>query len=104
MPKTFFKEWRRHCGFTQEELAKAMGLTSITIARIENGERDFTGKYLAAFAETIGCAHIYDPLARPPDTVPMKKEKKVKQRRTYRKGLKKIDKIMSSEMVDGEPS
>lgn len=31
------KEWRRHRGLTQDELAKAVGVTYMTIGRWENG-------------------------------------------------------------------
>lgn len=67
--RTYFREWRKWAGLTQEELAQLVGCAEGTISRYESGERDFTGKFLAIFVEIIGCPNPGDPISRPPDTL-----------------------------------
>jgi len=62
----FFQEWREAAGLTQKQLGKLIGLSKTQISRIENGERDFTGDFLADFQQAVGNFEIGDPLNRPP--------------------------------------
>lgn len=52
---TFIKEWRKHRGLTQEQLAERLGLTQATIARIERGEISYTQPVLEAMADALRC-------------------------------------------------
>jgi transcriptional regulator with XRE-family HTH domain len=63
----YFKEWRIAAGFSLRSLARKIGHSYPTVQRIETGERDFFGTYLADFANGIGCTSIADPLTRLPD-------------------------------------
>ncbi|MCA1404647.1 helix-turn-helix transcriptional regulator [Ensifer sp. IC3342] len=65
----FFKEWRIHAGFSQEELAERLGVTASTVSRIETGNRDFVGSYLFAFAKACNCPSPGDPVSRPPSQI-----------------------------------
>lgn len=53
--KTFLKEWRKHRGLTQEQLAERLGLTQATVARIERGNIAYTQPVLEAIAEALRC-------------------------------------------------
>jgi hypothetical protein len=63
----FFREWRRAAGLSLRELAVQIGHSYPKVNRIETGDRDFDGVYLADFARVIGCSSIADPLTRLPD-------------------------------------
>lgn len=64
--KTFFREWRKHRGFTQEDLAEIVGVTPSTVSQIETGKQGFTDSTLWAFASALSCEPadllIRDPL------------------------------------------
>ncbi len=64
--RTYFKEWREHKGWTQQELADRMETTKQTVSRVESGERDWSKGYLEAFSFVIGCPRPEDPITRPP--------------------------------------
>lgn len=64
--KSYFAEWRRWKGWTQQELADRLETTVATVSRIENGERDWGKGYLEAFAFVVGCPNPTDPITRPP--------------------------------------
>lgn len=67
----YLKEWRKHAGLSQLKVERRMGLHSkgAQVSRIENGKRDYDGKYLRAFAVVVGCPHVW-MLFFPPDRVP----------------------------------
>lgn len=65
--RVYFKEWREAAGLNQKQLADKFGVAPGTISRIERGERDFTGKFLATFVQIVGCPSPGDPISRPPD-------------------------------------
>ena len=65
----FFKEWRVHAGFSQEEVGEKLGVTASTVSRIETGKREFIGSYLIRFAELCGCPYPGDPISRPPQEI-----------------------------------
>jgi transcriptional regulator with XRE-family HTH domain len=62
----FFKEWRQYRGMTQDQVAKILGMTKSAVSKIELKQRDFSGQYLEAYAEAVGCQHYSDPICRPP--------------------------------------
>lgn len=51
----FFREWRKHRGHTQDELAEIIGLTASSISQLENGKQGFTNTTLEAFADALNC-------------------------------------------------
>lgn len=51
----FFREWRKHRGFTQEELADLVGVTASTISQLETGKQGFSDTTLLALAEALSC-------------------------------------------------
>lgn len=51
--KHFIKEWRKKRGFTQEELADLIGVSSPTISQIENYKTGYTGETLTALADAL---------------------------------------------------
>jgi transcriptional regulator with XRE-family HTH domain len=51
-------EVRRHCGLTQRQLAKAVGVTLTTIQNWERGRTGLPGKRLAALANALHCQPI----------------------------------------------
>ncbi|THK37660.1 XRE family transcriptional regulator [Ensifer sp. MPMI2T] len=65
----FFKEWRIHAGFSQEDVGEKLGVTASTVSRIETGKRDFLGSYLIRFAEICKCPSPGDPVSRPPSQI-----------------------------------
>lgn len=54
-PQFFFKEWRKHRGYNQEELAEIVGVTASTISQLENGKQGFTDSTLIGLAEALAC-------------------------------------------------
>lgn len=49
----FIREWRKHRGITQEQLAERIGTTKATISRIENGLQPYTQDFLDLCAEAL---------------------------------------------------
>ncbi|WP_052699660.1 helix-turn-helix domain-containing protein [Martelella endophytica] len=54
-PRYFFKEWRKHRGLTQEELASRIGVSASSVSQLENGKQGFTDSTLEAYAWALGC-------------------------------------------------
>lgn len=54
-PRFFFREWRKHRGKTQEELAEIMGVSTSSISQLETGKQGFTDTTLIALAEALNC-------------------------------------------------
>lgn len=50
---TFLREWRKHRGKTQEQLAEAVGISAAQVNRIEKGKRQYTQAFLEAAAEYL---------------------------------------------------
>ena len=57
---------RRAAGFTQQELADALGISRSLVAMIEAGQAWPSAASLPAMAEVLGCS--IDELYRAPDT------------------------------------
>ena len=66
------RECRKRAGVKQEELARAVGLSSITVSRYETGERDPKSADLINIAHALGCTvneligEDINPLSVPP--------------------------------------
>ena len=54
-PRYFFKEWRKHRGMTQEELAEAVGVSTPSISQLERGVQGFTDSTLEALSVALAC-------------------------------------------------
>lgn len=54
-PKYFFREWRKFRGFTQEELAEAIGVTPPSISQLERGLQGWTDSTLESLAIALSC-------------------------------------------------
>ena len=62
---TFIKQWRKHRGLTQEQLADRVGMTAGNLSEIENGNTGYTQATLEALAEALQCEPV-DLLIRDP--------------------------------------
>jgi transcriptional regulator with XRE-family HTH domain len=65
--RIFFRAWREKFHLTQEQIANRIGTTGATVHRIETAARDYTGRYLHAYAEALGIepTDLYRPPERP---------------------------------------
>lgn len=54
-PRYFFREWRKHRGYTQEELAEIVGVTPSSISQLETGKQGFSDTTLLALANALAC-------------------------------------------------
>lgn len=52
-PRHFIREWRKHRGLTQEQLAERMGVARSYISHIENGKRRYDQPFLEAAADAL---------------------------------------------------
>lgn len=64
--RTFIRAWRKKLGWTQGDLAEAIGVSTATISQIENLETGYKQWHLEAIAEALGCDPA-DLLTRGPD-------------------------------------
>ena len=51
--RQFFRHWRKSRGLTLEQLAERLDTSASSLSRIEQGEQDFTGGFLAALADAL---------------------------------------------------
>lgn len=51
----FIREWRKHRGFTQDQLADQIGITKSYLSKIESGKRRYDQPFLEAAAEVLRC-------------------------------------------------
>lgn len=65
MNRHFIREWRRHRGLTQDQMAEAMGVSRSYASLVESGRRRYDQKFLEAAAKVLGCT-MTDLIARPP--------------------------------------
>lgn len=62
---TFIKQWRKHRGLTQEQLADRVEMTGGNLSEIENGNTGYTQATLEALAVALQC-EVVDLLTRDP--------------------------------------
>lgn len=67
-PRNFFREWRKHRGFTQEHLAEMIGVSTPSISQLETGKQGFTDSTLSALAEALSCQPADLLMRNPLDT------------------------------------
>jgi transcriptional regulator with XRE-family HTH domain len=51
---TFLRQWRKHKGLTQEEVAEQLSVDTTTVGRIEKGELPYNQDYLERIAIIFG--------------------------------------------------
>lgn len=51
----FIREWRKHRGLTQDQLAERVGISKPNLSRLENRKQDYTQSLLEALAEALQC-------------------------------------------------
>jgi transcriptional regulator with XRE-family HTH domain len=49
------KEWRKHRGLTQDQLADRIGINRAYLSKIESGKRRYDQPFLEAAAEVLNC-------------------------------------------------
>jgi transcriptional regulator with XRE-family HTH domain len=54
--RQYFKEWRKHRGLTQEQLAERIGIARSYLTKIERGDRRYDQPFLEAAAEALRCS------------------------------------------------
>jgi transcriptional regulator with XRE-family HTH domain len=64
-PRHFVREWRKHRGMTQEELAAAIDITHGAISQLETGKVAYTQQTIEALAIALSC-EPRDLIGRPP--------------------------------------
>lgn len=64
-PRQFIREWRKHRGLTQEQLALRMGVARSYISLVEKGLRRYDQPFLEAAADALNCRPA-DLIMRPP--------------------------------------
>lgn len=65
----FVREWRKHLGMTQEELAVKIGAVVSSISQLENGKQGYSQAMLESLASAFGC-ETYDILRIDPSKAP----------------------------------
>lgn len=67
----YIKEWRKHRGYNQDQLAERIGIDRGYLSKIESGKRRYDQPFLEAAAEALQCAPadliVRDP--RDPDGI-----------------------------------
>lgn len=51
--RSFIKQWRKHRGLTQDQLAERTGVSKPYISQIERGDRQWSQDLLETFAEVL---------------------------------------------------
>lgn len=62
---TFIKAWRKHRELTQDQLADAIGITTASLSRIENGKQPYNQRQVEQIATVLRCS-TGDLLSRDP--------------------------------------
>jgi DNA-binding XRE family transcriptional regulator len=63
--RTFVKQWRKHRGLNQDQLAERVGIGQNTISRLENGKIGYTQPIMEAIADALNCT-VADLVIRDP--------------------------------------
>lgn len=91
----FIREWRKHRGLTQPQLAERIGVSTSSISQLETYKQGYSQATLEAIAEALGCEPA-DLLVRDPSRKeaiwsiwdalePAAREQVVEIARTFRK-------------------
>jgi len=51
----FIREWRKHRGLTQHDLAEQIGITRSYLSMIETGKRPYRQEIISAATTVLGC-------------------------------------------------
>src|ERR1700720_909012 len=51
----YIREWRKHRGLTQEQLAERIGIARSYLTKIERGDRRYDQPFLEAAADALRC-------------------------------------------------
>lgn len=62
----YLRAWRKHRGYTQDQLAERTGISKGYISQLEIGTRQYTQELLELFAEHLNCAPA-DLIIRDPE-------------------------------------
>lgn len=54
-PRHFIREWRKHAGLTQEQLANRLEVAVSTISQLETGKQGYSQPTLEAIADALHC-------------------------------------------------
>ena len=54
-PRHFIRQWRKHRGLTQEQLAERIGIARSYLTKIERGDRRYDQPFLEAAADALRC-------------------------------------------------
>ena len=54
-PRHHIRQWRKHRGLTQEQLAERIGIARSYLTKIERGSRRYDQPFLEAAAEALRC-------------------------------------------------
>lgn len=54
-PRHFLRQWRKHRGLTQEQLAERIGIARSYLTKIERGTRRYDQPFLEAAADALRC-------------------------------------------------
>jgi len=63
--RVFFREWRKHRGLTQDQVAERVGTTKTRVSLKESGKEPWDQDYLNALAHALQCEPV-DLLIRDP--------------------------------------
>lgn len=63
--RIFVREWRKHRGLTQAQLAERIGIDQGQLSKIENRKRQYDEEFLALAADALRCEPV-DLLIRDP--------------------------------------
>lgn len=64
----YIRDWRKHRGLNQEQLASRVNLSQATIARLERGDIAYTQPVLEALSDALTCTPA-DLIMRPPGAI-----------------------------------
>lgn len=61
----YIREWRKHRGLTQDQLAERIGINRAYLSKIESGKRRYDQPFLEAASEVLNC-QVADLIIRNP--------------------------------------
>jgi len=67
-PRHFIRQWRKHRGYTQTQLADMVGVSDGAISQLERGDVNYTQPMLEAIAAALACEPADLVMRDPTDT------------------------------------